>query len=378
MFKKLFIFLFCFMVFSLFQASFAATKIQSAQIEINSGYDTITIKTSDYVVPEVKFFSDKILVDFPGSSAKLFKNNIDGSPRVSVIRSGQFKPDVARVVVEVKGKIKYEIASRYGKNDVILEVSGACGIAKVKPTQQILPKKLAITFETMQKDIVSKEVTSKKLTAEVLANEKSVESQTIKGSITIKVLSPVKDKTEKDNKILKGKLIVVDPGHGGSDPGAFGLGGIMEKDLTLQTAMYLVKFLKRNGAKVFLTRKSDERKSLEEVADYTNKIKADVYIGMHYNSLDRPMSGTETYYYTPQSFRLASLVQKSMVLNLKRQDHGVKQGMFYTIHHAEMPAIIVEPVYLTDPEEGLLAKSMAFQKEVALSITEGIKDYFSR
>src|SRR3989339_1097564 len=237
--------------------SFAATKIQSAQIEINSGYDTITIKTSDYVVPEVKFFSDKILVDFPGSSAKLFKNNINGSPRVSVIRSGQFKPDVARVVVEVKGKIKYEIASRYGKNDVILEVSGACGIAKVKPTQQILPKKLAITFETMQKDIVSKEVTSKKLTAEVLANEKSVESQTIKGSITIKVLSPVKDKTEKDNKILKGKLIVVDPGHGGSDPGAFGLGGIMEKDLTLQTAMYLVKFLKRNGAKVFLTRKSD-------------------------------------------------------------------------------------------------------------------------
>ena len=117
---------------------------------------------------------------------------------------------------------------------------------------------------------------------------------------------------------------------------------------------------------------------MQDIAAFANKINADAYIGVHFNSLNRPKAGTETYYYTPNSFRLAALVHKRMVLGLKREDRGVRQMMFYTISRTCMPAILVEPVYLTDMQEGILAKSSEFQKEIAKSIALGVKDYFLR
>lgn len=343
---------------------FAGTiKIQSAEIEHHKYYDKVFIKTSDYIVPKADYFNNRIVIDFEKAKAINFNNKPKKSPRINIIRSGQFTKDIARVVIEVKGNVQYELSSIYGKNGVYVEILGGEGNGQIKRIEELEEMPILKTSEAKEL------ITHKKIGIKSISQE----------AITIKVLKPVKNNSkQKESKILKGKIIVVDPGHGGVDPGAFGLGGIKEKELTLQTSFYLASLLKKSGAKVFLTRNKDEKISLEEVVEFTNKIRADAFVSVHYNSLDRSMSGTETYYYTPKSVRLAELVHKRMLFNLKRQDKGVKQGMFYAIHHAQMPAIIVEPVYITDKEEGNLVKTKTFQKEVAKSILEGIKDYFIR
>ena len=182
----------------------------------------------------------------------------------------------------------------------------------------------------------------------------------------------------KKSKELKEKIIVIDPGHGGEDPGAIGCEGTVEKNLTLKTSLYLAEYLKASGAKVFLTRKTDIKKSLQDIVQFTNSIGADAYVAVHFNYIDKPKAGTETYYYTAKSLRLASLVHKRMLLMLKRDDRCVKRTKFYTISRTNMPAILVEPVFLTNREEAALVQTSSFQKKIAESIALGLKDFFSR
>jgi|GEM_PF-700677 len=179
--------------------------------------------------------------------------------------------------------------------------------------------------------------------------------------------------------ILKDKVIVIDPGHGGLDPGAFGISGdrVKEKDLNLATAVKLSKMLSEAGAVPLMTREEDQEISLAGRVEFAKNNKADILVCMHYNSsFKSDISGTETYYYNPNSKLLASLVHRNIVAELGRQDRGLSQVKFFVVFHSPVPSVLVEPVYLSNGDEERLALDPAFQEKVAKAIFEGVKQYF--
>lgn len=338
--KKIFVLFFCFFVFLFSIACAENVKIDGAEIEWHKYYDKVLINTSDYVYPTVKQSDDMIVLEFRNAEASNFIAKLKKSPRIKSIYPKLSGKNTIQVIIELKKTVKYELASLYGKDQIYMELA------------EIDQK--AIKYEKEEKE-------------------------SVREPIKVEVLAPVKSIKPEARGVLHGKLIVIDPGHGGEDPGAFGFGGIEEKNLTLQTSKYLADYLRANGASVLLTRKSDIKRGLSDVVDFVNSSHADIYVGVHYNSIiGMSVSGTETYYYNQQSYRLASLVHKAMLLCLKRQDRGVRRAMFYTINHSKIPAILVEPMYITDMQEGILAKTKSYQKEIAKSLLMGIKDYFSR
>lgn len=346
-------------------------KITGVEIERHKYYDIFQVKTTGFIEPRPLKLPGRLVLDFKGAVIDHpQKIAVKKSSRVQAVRIGQFSadPPIVRVVFDLKREIKYDLAPIYGKNRVWLEVADDQGkmpsVAyepepKVKPplTVKVKSKKLAAAKESTE------EIT--RATLEATAHK------------PVKKIACLPVGTAKKLP-LYGRIIVVDPGHGGDDPGARGPGKTPEKEINLKTALYLADYLNSKGATVFLTRKSDVKKRLEDIVNFVNGKRADVYVGVHFNSIDNPsVSGTETHYYTVKSLNLAEAVHKSLLKGIRRPDRGIKQTMLYTIHHADMPAIIVEPIYMTHFQDGLLIKSKSFQKEVARDIARGIVEFLN-
>jgi N-acetylmuramoyl-L-alanine amidase len=130
----------------------------------------------------------------------------------------------------------------------------------------------------------------------------------------------------------KGKVvIVVDPGHGGKDPGALGIGGIREKDIILPIGKRVAEILQQNGVQAVLTRDSDYFVTLQGRVDIAERSNADVFVSVHANSAgaDRPeVSGLETYYYD-NGLGLARIVHNSILRSVNVRDRGVRKARFY-------------------------------------------------
>ena len=341
-------------------------------------YDRYIIRTNAYTVPKARMLDERLVLDFRDAAIdRPQKIEINNSLRVGAIRIGQFSsdPPIARVVFDLKRDIHYETASMIGKGEVVVEISnndqGKAEYA-VKPETGEKPAAKNDDQKNTKPEI---KAGAPKLKPPV--EEKPKTAPKIKEAAKAEEKKPVLSVTHSRHP-LKGTIIVIDPGHGGSDPGATGLGGVQEKEITLKTSFYLRDYLRTMGARIYMTRKSDIKNKLSEIADFTNRVRADAYIGVHYNAIDNPkISGTETHYFTAQSYKLAEAIHNRLLRGIRRQDRGIMKSMLYTIHHSQMPAIIVEPIYMTHFQDGLLIKSKSFQKEVARDISMGIEDYFN-
>lgn len=185
------------------------------------------------------------------------------------------------------------------------------------------------------------------------------------------------------DKPLAGKTIVIDPGHGGSQPGARGVTGLLEKGVTLQVSQALYDLLKEAGALPVMTREQDLYICLDSRVQLAEIKGADIFVSIHANASNNPqVSGTETYYFRHkargiESGYLASLVQDQLVRELGRRDRGVKHGNFLVIRETSMPAILVELAFLTNPEEESLLRDPDFLEKGAQAIFRGILQYFS-
>ncbi|MBT5855970.1 AMIN domain-containing protein [bacterium] len=186
-----------------------------------------------------------------------------------------------------------------------------------------------------------------------------------------------KNGSKRANKALKNKVIAIDPGHGGRDPGALGRRMEREKAYTLDISIRLEKLLKNHGAKVLMARRNDSNPSLAARTQLANRNKADILISVHVNSFIKSYArGTETYYYKKSDKPLATAIQKEMVKNLRLKNNGVKRSMMYVLNHSTMPGALVEPCFITNPNEYKLIKTAAFRQKIALSIFNGIVSYF--
>jgi len=189
---------------------------------------------------------------------------------------------------------------------------------------------------------------------------------------------------------LVGKLIVVDAGHGSTadgrrDPGAVGPTGLVEREVVMDMANRLAAMLTEKGAEVVLTRTGPTTSlTLAGRAELANSLGADLFVSIHTDaSTNREIGGTSTYFYAPaghpQRFertRLAQLVQQSMVAHGGRRDIGIIQRPFAVIRRTNMPSILVETAFISNPTEERLLADPAFRERMARGIAEGIERYF--
>ncbi|HEY9842420.1 MAG TPA: N-acetylmuramoyl-L-alanine amidase [Candidatus Obscuribacterales bacterium] len=176
-------------------------------------------------------------------------------------------------------------------------------------------------------------------------------------------------------------FVVVDPGHGGNDPGALGQSRNQEKAVTLAVSQYLARYLENDRIQVVLTREEDLEVLLQPRVDVANLRNADIFVSIHCNSMppnNTDVHGIETYYTTPQSLELANTLHKYLVTELGAPDRRVrKRGLFVT-RKTKMPSVLMEIGFLSNPNEEALLANPAYQRRVAKAIRDGIYDYLSR
>lgn len=179
------------------------------------------------------------------------------------------------------------------------------------------------------------------------------------------------------------RVIVIDPGHGGSDPGAVGPSGLREKDVTLAVSKKLAAYL-CDIADIHLTRwtdkelRPDDNSDLAARATLANSINAELFISIHCNSASPVANGVETYAYKPggNGERLARLVQEELVKATGLTNRGVKFANYYVLRRTSMPAILVELAFISNPQEEALLGNPDFQDVCARAIAVGIKRYY--
>lgn len=171
------------------------------------------------------------------------------------------------------------------------------------------------------------------------------------------------------------KLICIDAGHGGKDPGACA-NGVQEKDIALKVALKVKELLLVNNLKVVLTREDDKYDAPNEKAKKANTAKADLFVSIHCNSAsDESANGTETLSYdlNGDSFHFANCVQQELTNICKRRNRGVKQRKdLAVLNSTQMPAILVETAFISNEEERNLLQQEEFQNKIAKSIVKGV------
>ncbi|WP_371380538.1 N-acetylmuramoyl-L-alanine amidase [Sporomusa aerivorans] len=189
---------------------------------------------------------------------------------------------------------------------------------------------------------------------------------------------------------LKNKVIAIDPGHGGSDPGAIGPTRYQEKTATLAVALNVKKLLEKEGARVVMTRQDDRDvygpnatavDELKARATVGNSRKADVFISIHADSFsDRSAGGTSTYYYQKTRYdpMLAKALQVSLLEAGNLQDRRANPANFYVIKRTAMPAALVELAFISNQNEETLLSSPDFQQKMAQGIVRGLDRFFDQ
>lgn len=189
---------------------------------------------------------------------------------------------------------------------------------------------------------------------------------------------------------LKGKIIALDPGHGGTDPGSINQqDGTQEKNITLPVSLYLKDMLEDAGAKVVMTRTTDKDvfgpyasdvDELQARADVANNNKADIFISVHINSFTNPsVGGVSDYYYqkTPYDKKLAKLIQDQIGAQPNMVgDRGINEAGLYVLDHTLMPATLVELGFISNPKEVAELKKESVQKDFAKRMFNAIENYF--
>lgn len=181
----------------------------------------------------------------------------------------------------------------------------------------------------------------------------------------------------KSSSSLRGKVIVLDPGHGGYDPGAVTKNKDYEKHYTLDISKRIQRLLHKKGAKTILLRSNDTNPSLYQRVKKTNQTNGDFLVSVHVNSfINSIANGTETYYYKPSEKRAAKLIQKHMVRQLKLKNNGIKHAKMYILKHTKMPGVLIEPCFMTNANEYRQLRTSAFKEKIAIATVNGLDEYF--
>ncbi|MEB3312718.1 MAG: DUF3747 domain-containing protein [Cyanobacteriota bacterium] len=175
-------------------------------------------------------------------------------------------------------------------------------------------------------------------------------------------------------------VVMIDPGHGGRDPGAIGIAGLQEKQINLTISQRVQQQLQAAGLTVLMTRDSDQWVDLETRAQVANRAGAAVFVSIHANaiSMQRPeVNGLETYYLSSGA-GLARSIHQRVLAQTDLADRGVRQARFYVLRHTTMPAVLVETGFVTGSVDAARFQNPAAVTQIADAIARGILDYLGR
>lgn len=346
---------------------------------------------------------DRVVVDLPNTwlSPKAKKDMNLNSPFTGRLKVAQFDKETVRIVVETKvGSNNYNVFKLDGGSvpcRIVLDfgdIGGSSDNRKIdlpddrgaEPEQPNAPP--ASEAEKVEEEMSSsaqseKQETEKKKPVKV---EETPSGGTFEGNGS--------DSGDELDRItgLHGRKIVIDAGHGGSDSGAIGPTGVMEKTITLKVATELKNLLVAEGATVYMTRTKDTEVSpkkgratdIEELqarCDIANAKDADIFISIHMDSFTNDAAkGTTGYYYakgSAKSRELADKVRQGVIDQIGTQSRGTQSCNFYVVKHTDMPATLVELAFISNRAEEKLLYSDAGAKKAAQGILDGIEDYFN-
>lgn len=182
------------------------------------------------------------------------------------------------------------------------------------------------------------------------------------------------------NKPLDGIRIAIDAGHGGNEAGATGCLGNKEKDINLEISIKLKEKLEKAGARVIMTRTDDSDTGLNDRVKFSNDNNAQIFVSIHNNALPDSLAhlkstGSEIYYFYPQSKPLAQSILKSLTTETGLKDNGVKAQSFAVIRNTNCPAVLVEIGYIINPDDNAKLVNPEFQEKTAEAIVHGLENY---
>ena len=186
-----------------------------------------------------------------------------------------------------------------------------------------------------------------------------------------------------------GDIIVIDPGHGGSDPGACNRKmGLREKDITLDISKRMAEILNKRGWKVYLTRHTDtdltypgspDADELQARSDVANNCNASVFISIHCNaSTNSSLSGSSYHWWKSTDKEIAQALEGSLGKNIGTRDKGMRRDRFYVLSHSKVPACLVETAFLSNSRDAKLLASAAYRQKIAEKLAGAITLFFQQ
>ena len=348
----------CLSIFLFFNTSYSPVRASSALAAWtlnSSGVLELRTKSNTdlkaYFKKANKVYGDRFWIDFPGE----LKNPrvIKGNGPIKEIRLGKPIKGKTRLVIEFKGDTNFEPL----KWRLIGIDQNRWRIKLFSPRN---------SFITIGEGTVNKKKAVVKL------NQKP-------NYIKTKDYEYLPLPDIEQNKFM----VVIDPGHGGPDPGAIGISGIREADVVLDVSRNVKKLLLKKGVKVRLTRTNEVELDLPPRVAFANRRDADIFVSIHANASRgkrKDINGLETFYYRGWRGRLlARRIQKEILkVSPGSPDRGVKQGRFYVIKNTRMPAVLVEIGFLTGRLDARRLEKSIHRKRIAYAIAKGILEYLSK
>lgn len=185
----------------------------------------------------------------------------------------------------------------------------------------------------------------------------------------------------KPRRVAQGRMVVViDPGHGGKDPGAIGLRGLQEKNVILPISKKIADILEKKGIQVVMTRDSDYFVDLAPRVTIADRADANLFVSIHANSMPAnrtDVNGLETYYYSSGQ-GLARAIHSNVLRSISIRDRGVRKARFYVLRKSSMPSVLVEVVFVTGAVDSPRLGTTAYQNQMAEAIARGILQYIEQ
>lgn len=173
-------------------------------------------------------------------------------------------------------------------------------------------------------------------------------------------------------------LVMLDPGHGGADPGAIGIGGLQEKGVVIAVSHHAANVLRSQGISVQMTRQGDETLDLQPRVDRAEAANATIFVSIHANAINmqRPeVNGLETYYFADASLPLANAIHRRVMGTMAMNDRGVKQARFFVLRRTTMPSALIEIGFVTGALDAPKLRDPQWQAQMGQAIAQGILDY---
>lgn len=402
--------------------------VRNVKIDKVYDVDTVVIKTSEEPIYNIMFLDGKVVVDVLNSLLKYDAEPLDvNQGGINKVRFAQFKPDqnydpddkISRIVVDLEENITNEdVYIEHVENEIFVYVSGNPleGLDYFKEDVNIA--KLTINTDIETEYAKRYDEDDRELTIKVAKDKANLDELDVDIDDNIIESIKVDDKRSNDyyyvnirlakgtkpldytnnnttnqiefsfvnDKLIESKynnrLVVIDPGHGGHDPGALSPRlRVKEKDVVLETSLKLKKLLEQEGFKVYMTRDDDTYIGLYDRTTIANELGADIFVSVHANAHSKSsIEGVQVLYY-PYDKRdnktFADMMRNALVRELGAPNKGIIERPNLVVpRESKMPAVLLELGFLTNPKEEQLLSTSEYRQKCAEATFKGIIEYF--